>query len=128
MESTKERIVPLITTAFFFGLGYVFLTRFQLPAFIKIFYSGTITAVLCSLVLTLLWKISIHMVGIGGIFGALLALNIMYGINTMAWLILVIVLAGVVGTSRLKLNAHTPAQVYAGFGLGLSALLAAAFL
>ncbi len=124
METTKERIMPLITTAFFFGLGYIFLSRFQLPSFIRIFYSGTIVAVVCALAITLIWKVSIHMVGIGGIFGALIALNITYGINTLLWLTVVLIIAGIVGTSRLKLNAHSPSQVYIGFSLGVASLLA----
>ena len=34
-------------------------------------------------------------------------------------LALVMLMAGIVGYARLKLNAHTPAQVYSGFLLGV---------
>jgi membrane-associated phospholipid phosphatase len=34
-----------------------------------------------------------------------------------------LVISGLVGFARLKLGAHTPAQVYAGFGLGMFTIL-----
>ncbi|WP_139314913.1 PAP2 family protein [Saccharicrinis aurantiacus] len=127
MEKPKERIIPLITTSFFFALGYLFLTRFQLPSFIASFYSGTLTAVVCALLITLFWKISIHMVGVGGVVGALLAISLKYGVNTLVMLTFCVFVAGLIGTARLKLNAHNPKQVYAGFALGLFSLLVASF-
>jgi membrane-associated phospholipid phosphatase len=33
-----------------------------------------------------------------------------------------IILSGLVGFARLKLNTHSPAQVYAGFGVGVTLL------
>lgn len=119
MESYKERLVPLLATAIFFILGYYFLKKIHPPAFISLFFLGTLIAVLLSLFITYFWKISIHMVGIGGLLGALLALFVKYGIATYIWMLLVLVAAGLLGSSRLILGSHNPKQVYAGFLLGL---------
>ena len=39
--------------------------------------------------------------------------------NPISWLCLTLVLAGLVGTSRIILRQHTLAQVTAGFGVGV---------
>ena len=39
-----------------------------------------------------------------------------------------IVLAGAVGASRLALGAHTPADLYRGYGVGFAAVVLASFM
>ncbi|WP_083631232.1 hypothetical protein [Labilibacter marinus] len=119
METPRERIIPLLSTAAFFILGYFFLKKFQLPAFIPLFFLGTLVAVLLSTTITFFWKISIHMIGIGGLLGALVSMSLRYGVNVNVWMLGVIMIAGVLGSSRLLLGAHKPSQIYAGFFLGL---------
>jgi len=49
--------------------------------------------------------------------------------NPVWWLCLVLVVAGVLGSARIILRQHTPAQVVGGFGLGcVSAFLGVFFL
>ena len=43
-----------------------------------------------------------------------------------ALLVFVIILAGLVGMARLALGAHTPADLYRGYGVGFGAVLLAA--
>lgn len=119
METARERLVPLLSTAAFFMIGYFFLKKFNPPTFITLFYLGTLLAVLLSLFISFFWKISIHMLGIGGLLGALLAIWLNYGITTHLWMLAVLVAAGLIGSSRLLLGAHNPKQVYAGFMLGV---------
>ncbi len=119
MESTRERIIPLLTTAGFFVLGYFFLKKFPLPSFIPLFFLATIITVLLSILITFFWKISIHMVGIGGLLGAVISMALKYNVNTAIWVILITAIAGIIGSARLFLEAHNSKQVYAGFLLGL---------
>ncbi len=123
MDSSRERIVPLLVTGIFFLIGYYFLKKFQLPAFIPLFFLGTLVALIISLSISFFWKISIHMVGIGGIIGALIALTIKYGVNTNMWLLISLGIAGILGSSRLALNAHNPKQIYTGLVIGAFSIL-----
>ena len=59
------------------------------------------------------------MIGIGGIVGAILGLSFRLMIDLSLIISLLILCAGAVGYARLSLEAHNPAQVYAGFFLGL---------
>jgi membrane-associated phospholipid phosphatase len=65
------------------------------------------------------WKISTHTAAIGGVAGALIAFSLIFGFNPIWWLCLVIILAGMVGTSRMILRQHSLSQVITGFGIGL---------
>lgn len=118
METKKERIIPYGSTAlYFFALCYLFYDA-ELPSLFKIVILGAGISILLTFFINFRWKISAHTVGIGGVAGA--ALGIMYRVQmdmTLAF-ICILLLSGLVAYARLKLNAHTPAQVYTGFVLG----------
>ena len=63
------------------------------------------------------WKISLHMLGIGGVVGVLFSLNIWFG-NLSNLLIIFILTSGLLGYARLKEKAHNATQVYLGFLIG----------
>ena len=69
--------------------------------------------------ITLRWKISIHMLGIGGLTGALIGLSQRFQYDHFIMISVVVLLAGFVGYARLKTNSHNFQQVYAGFIIGL---------
>ena len=64
------------------------------------------------------WKISIHMLGIGGLMGMAFGFAWIFQLHMVNVLMLMAVLAGALGTARLILKAHSPAQVYTGFMSG----------
>lgn len=71
-------------------------------------------------IITFFWKISAHMMSMGGLIGAVLTISYyVLGTNPYVLFIILFILAGCLGTSRLILQRHTPAQVYIGFGAGL---------
>lgn len=118
METNQERIIPYSSTAlYFFALFYLFYDA-EFPSIFKIVILGAAISILLTFIINFKWKISAHTVGIGGIAGA--ALGIIYRMQmdmTLAF-ISILLLSGLVAYARLKLNAHTPAQVYTGFVLG----------
>ena len=75
--------------------------------------------ILCALI-NVWWKISTHTAAIGGVAGALIAFSIIFMFNPVSWLSFVLILAGMVGSSRMILRQHTLTQVVAGFGVGLA--------
>tara|TARA_B100000809_G_scaffold266319_1_gene328474 strand:+ start:1007 stop:1624 length:618 start_codon:yes stop_codon:yes gene_type:complete len=70
--------------------------------------------------LTYFWKISAHALGVGGVCGFLIQLNIQSLDQAMLTsLICAFLISGLVMTARLLLQAHTQAQVYIGFIVGI---------
>lgn len=121
METAHERIIPYTSTAlYYFALFYLFYNA-QFPAVFRILILGAGISIVLTLLITFKWKISAHTVGIGGICGAILGLIFRIQSDMQLLFMLVILLAGIIGYSRLKLNAHSPTQVYAGFILGFFA-------
>jgi hypothetical protein len=120
MSSRKERLLPLLFTFLFYGFGYYLIQRVSLvPRFIQLTVLATAILVLLSLLVSLKWKISLHMLGVGGLTGIVLALLPLQASHAPYFLGLVFLMAGITGTSRLILKAHVPPQVYAGYFLGV---------
>jgi membrane-associated phospholipid phosphatase len=76
--------------------------------------------IILSSIISLKWKISIHLAGLGGILGAIMALSFRFGLNPVLWIIGIILISGLVGTSRMLLGKHNLSQIIAGFFLGLA--------
>ncbi|AHJ95715.1 hypothetical protein [Hymenobacter swuensis] len=122
----RQRAWPLLLAAVSFGVAAWLLHRPGLfDALLFQMMSGMSLAVFLTFLITLRWKISAHGVGMGGAFGllALLHLSSTAGLPALGWLVGLTLLAGAVGSARLALNAHTPAQVWAGLGLGAGLVL-----
>lgn len=122
MEGHRERIIPLAFTLIPYVFSYYFLNRLPILNEISLFMLGAILAVFIALIVSIWWKVSIHMVGIGGIFGLLYALSLRFQAAGLWFIIAAIAAAGLVAWARLSLNAHKPSQVYAGFSLGALAV------
>lgn len=118
MHEHRERIIPLAFTLIPYIFSYYFLNRLPIMNEIPNFLMGATITIGIALIISFWWKISIHMIGIGGMTGLLFALTQSYFYNIFWFLIIAILLAGLVAWSRLELNAHKPAQVYGGFLLG----------
>lgn len=118
----KERIVPFLLTLIYLCMAYYLLRRTpNSPATLALF-AGIIIAAMADLLITLRWKISMHMTGIGGIVGMVLGLMLLHGAPAH-FLPLLLLLAGALGTARLLVTDHSPAQVYAGALVGFAAML-----
>ena len=124
MRNRSERIFPLIITTIFYFLAFHIIRQLQLPEVYFRLFLGSALLVTITLLVSLAWKISAHMTGIGGMLGSLIAISQVIHNDLAGWVILIAFCCGLVGFARLKLEAHTPAQVYGGFFAGLLVMLA----
>ena len=120
MPTRQERITPFVMTLFYYGLTYYLLRRTLHHPATYAMLLGAVLALAITAVITLRWKISAHMVGMGGLLGALSALLVLHHTFAPLEMAAFILLAGALGTSRLIAGAHSPAQVYAGTVLGFT--------
>jgi hypothetical protein len=119
MSSHEERSLPLFKTAIWMALGYYLLQNllFYTPI-LKAELLGAILIILIAAIISKFWKISLHLLAIGGVVGVFIALQIIYG-NLLYLLTLLILLSGLLGVARIKQKAHNYTQVYLGFLVGL---------
>jgi hypothetical protein len=123
VENRRERIIPLIIITLLYSVTSFIIFRFTIPVFLKSFIYAAFFISLVVTIINFWWKISIHSVGVGALTALVLILSLkMY--SPLTWyLILVIIAAGLVLSSRLKLNSHSPDQVWFGFLAGFFGLI-----
>ena len=118
LQSKEERIYPLLTTAVFYYLTYYILKSFTISFIFSYYMLGCTFLTICALIISFYHKISLHMIGIGGIIGLLMGLSINRNINLSWFIIPAILLAGMLGFARAKSNSHKPSEIYSGFLVG----------
>ncbi len=119
MSDRRDRIIPYITTFLFFAFTQHLIRSFPVNYFIATFLFSCTIAVLMVTAITLFWKISTHMVGIGGLTGLVIALSVEFRADLMTYLMLLILISGLLGTVRMISGDHKPLQVFLGFLLGI---------
>lgn len=123
MESNKERILPLTFTLIPYVLSVYFLIKLPIPFVIAAFLLGASLIIASCLIISYWWKISIHLVGIGGMVGFIIAFSVRLYTDVLPYLLIAIFIAGLLASARLYSKAHKPSQVYTGFGLGFLIML-----
>ena len=135
MRDKQDRIIPFIAT----GVFYLWVLRSvfadpNIPTAFLIAVLGTTLGLFACFIINLFFKVSLHAVGVGGLIWMILIIMWLYSygsftinlpvfgtseISINLLLMLSIFVGGLVGTSRLLLNAHTPKELYIGFAIGI---------
>ncbi|HZH85930.1 MAG TPA: hypothetical protein VFD77_01350 [Brumimicrobium sp.] len=124
MEKAEERLKPIAIMTFYCIVLYLFL-QFQaegalIPKIIKGMVLGGAIASFMAYHFTKKMKISLHAIGMGGLFGFVY----MYATNLeqipIGVLSIVLLLGGIVLSARLILKAHSIKEIGAGYLLGFA--------
>ena len=116
----ERRAIPYAISIVSYLFCYYLMTAAHVPHFMGvILIAALVIQVVCAMV-NLFVKISTHMAAIGGVAGALAGFSLVLGFNPVWWLCLVIVLAGLVGTSRMILRQHSLRDIVLGFLVGVA--------
>ena len=76
-----------------------------------------VTSLICAIV-NIWWKVSTHMAGMGGLFGTVIAFSYLFYFNPIFPMCCMLLLAGLMGSSRMLLRQHSLSQVIIGFLIG----------
>jgi len=123
MDHKEERIFPLMITGIFYFLAYYIVRQTHLDVIYQRLFLGSALLICIALIISFYWKISMHMIGVGGLLGAMIGINLVAYVDLTFFVVLSTFICGLVGFARLKLKAHTPAQVYNGFLAGFFVML-----
>ena len=119
MLDKKDRFFPMFVTAlFFFGCAFM-LCRYAMPLFIINLLSAVSIAILITAFVSIKWKISAHLTGIGGLIASIFMVSLSTSVNSSLVISIAILCAGLLAAARLQLNRHTPMQLIAGFLNGI---------
>ncbi len=115
----RDRFAPYAITMLSFGFLIYYFYNLGLPTWFLMMLVAPILTMIIATVITLWWKISAHMFGVSSLIGGVMSISYFVEKSNPYFLfILLFVIAGMIGVSRLILRRHTPNQVYAGFLLG----------
>ncbi|WP_243854644.1 hypothetical protein [Flavobacterium sp. 270] len=120
LPETSQRKIPLILQCFL----YILLVKRSIVVVrypeLHFFFLGalftTILALVCSLFKI---KASLHMAAISGLAIFVIGLNIHTQLHNPYWPAFLILMTGIVASSRLEMNAHTPKELVIGFFIGI---------
>lgn len=129
VDDRRERLLPLLVGAICYLLCAITLAKIPSVVFLRKFMVAAACCEVLCLVVSLRWKISLHLTGMGAVVALLVVMNIA-GVGHMLIPLSVAILgAGALASARLYLGCHNGMQVLAGFGGGfLVATLAMLFL
>jgi len=118
MPKRQDRFGPLLLAAVSVYSTERLLERLFAPYEILLFLLGIALSLVVAFLVNLRIKASIHMAGMGGLLGGMLAMSLHTQMNLFFVIAPIIVLSGLLGTARLKLKAHQPSEIYLGFLVG----------
>jgi len=126
LRERKDRIIPYIACGIFFFWGYtVFKEQSRYPLEWVSFVLGIFIAVSGALIANIYFKISMHGMAMGGWLCFMFLLMKESDVLITGPFALVLLLSGVVASSRLLLHAHKSIDMYAGLLWGMVAQIAA---
>ena len=118
LNEKQERVYPVLVTVIFAFLGFWLLGRMDYTNIVQQLFLVLIILLSVFSVITLRWKISMHMTSIGALCAFLFVIGLKYPGDIRDSFIFILLLAGLLGSCRLYLKKHTPLQVYLGFLFG----------
>lgn len=121
--SRQERKFPYVTTIAFYLMAYYLLKNVQISPIFHYFTFGATVLSMAVFVVNFFWKISAHMIAIGGITGMLLGLAFTGIVGNPYLVVVSVFIAGIIGFARLQLKGNTHAQIYSGFLLGVLGMI-----
>jgi hypothetical protein len=131
LADKQERIGPFIASGvFYLWLFKNLFSGAQTPILYTAFVLGATISLFVCFFINNFSKISVHAAGMGGLVAMLILLPFSWNEATemvpvlgyyLSWPVVIALgalLAGAVGTARLALGAHTPAELYRGYVAG----------
>lgn len=121
--SREERFLPYLIILVLYVITFVYFVRLPLSHFIHGYVLSASILLFLLMLLTFRFRICGHSAAVGGITGLIFVLIFQYETPLFGFLIASILVAGLVGTSRLILGVQRPVEVYTGFLLGIGVVL-----
>lgn len=119
VKTIRERRFPILfMIVLFYLLGNFILKIPALRDLGFLFYGTSLSLVGIYLLFNLKLKSSLHLVSMGNAIGFFIIVSNLYYISLLPVIMILFLLSGLLASSRLHLQAHTPKELFLGFSLG----------
>jgi len=126
MKTSKERIIPFVAAGtFYLWTAWMFKANVHMKIplnvpFIFYMMAGACISLFVAFFMNNFTKVSLHTLGAGSLLGLLLIMMKYSTFDMRVLFVAVIILAGLIGTARLILKAHTEPEILAGYFIGFT--------
>jgi hypothetical protein len=125
MNTPKDRIIPLLATMIFYFWAYNVFKSLNAPLLLRILLLGSFWGVIVVFMINIFVKVSMHTAAAGSMLGILLVLMFLSPVNMVLPFFIALIIAGIIGTARMILGAHTNAEIWLGYIVGILVQLGA---
>ena len=122
LTDRSERIIPMALTSLLYFVTLYIVLKYRIPVFIKTVILSTALLSFAVALINFRWKISIHSTSAGALTALIIVLSFKMHTPLTIFLIPAILISGLVLSSRLWLNAHSPKEVWLGYLLGIAGM------
>lgn len=119
LREREKRMVPYFISISSYLACYMLMKWMHLPHFMATIVIAALFVQIVCVMINLRIKVSAHMAAIGGLTGGVVAFSFILGFNPVWWLSGLILLGGLVGTSRMIMRVHTLTEITAGYIIGV---------
>lgn len=122
MGESRVTALPLLLTSVFYYIGFVLLSRIHFLPVFKLFMIGSVLLIVALLLISMKWKISVHLAAAGAVTATFFAISFRGGVNPMGALVVMVLVSGLIGTARILLEKNNLPQLAAGYLIGFIVL------
>jgi len=123
-DEKRERIILLSFALCMYTVTALLLVRVPVPTLFKAYFVSIAAVSLVALVITGFYRLSLHSAGIGGLLALAGFMTVQFDVVSMVHVVILLLVAGAVMTSRIGMGKHEPHEVWTGLltGGGIVAL------
>ena len=121
VSSIKERRIPvLFMVTILYFLGNIILIFPMVRNLGFLFYGASLSLICIYFLFAFKIKSSLHLVSMGNTISFFLIVSSINNLSLLPMVIILLLLSGLLASSRLYLKAHSPMELFIGFFIGLS--------
>ncbi|MEN8857248.1 MAG: hypothetical protein ABF260_04205 [Flavobacteriaceae bacterium] len=121
VSTIKERRIPvLFMVAILYFLGNTILNFPTVRNLGFLFFGASLSLICIYFLFAFKIKSSLHLVSMGNAISFFLILSSINNLSLLPMIIVLLILSGILASSRLYLKAHTPIELFLGFFIGCS--------
>lgn len=119
LREQKQRIIPLIGVMVFYFWNNEVFRNIETNFLLRVLVLGGFWGIVALFLSNIFIKISMHAAGVGGAIAfIIIQLILAPSLQNILILLAVLLVAGIIGTSRLYLKAHNPKELWTGYIVG----------
>lgn len=127
MKDKENRTIPYLIMIVVYAFLLFFFIKFYISALVLRFLIALIIGLICLSIINIYYKSSLHTFAMGTILAFFIRIYFLQSGMFFYPLIIMLILAGIIGSARLALEAHTKGELLAGYGIGSVVVLVVLF-